>query len=97
MVTSTRCPDPILPLSDEVVPADPSRPPVRYPTAEELNAVVLPPPSEVFQQLYAREWQFVLRTVDPPAEEEPPVAHDSHTLSRLRSRRLVGPNMFTAP
>ena len=38
--------------------------PVRYRTAEELTRPALPPPSEVFQQLYAREWEFVLRTVE---------------------------------
>ncbi|WP_170319277.1 RNA polymerase sigma factor [Polyangium spumosum] len=87
MVTSTRCPDPILPLSDEVVPADPSRPPVRYPTAEELNAVVLPPPSEVFQQLYAREWQFVLRTVERygvPARDADDIAQEVFAVALRR-------------
>ncbi|TKD03256.1 RNA polymerase sigma factor [Polyangium fumosum] len=57
-------PDGDPPLSPDAVPLDPLHPPVPYPFAEELISGPLPPRDEVFQQLYAREWEFVLRTVE---------------------------------
>ncbi|MDI1475642.1 sigma-70 family RNA polymerase sigma factor [Polyangium sp. y55x31] len=69
------------------MPHDPSRPPVRYPFAEELVSGVLPPRDEVFQQLYAREWQFVLRTVERygvPARDADDIAQEVFSVALRR-------------
>ncbi|HVK65831.1 MAG TPA: sigma-70 family RNA polymerase sigma factor [Polyangium sp.] len=84
---STWCPDGDPPLSLDDVPLDPLHPPVRYPFAEEVISGPLPPRDEVFQQLYAREWEFVLRTVERygvPARDADDIAQEVFSVALRR-------------
>jgi RNA polymerase sigma factor (sigma-70 family) len=71
----------------EAVPHDPTRAPVPYPITEDLAAEASPPPPEVFQQLYAREWEFVLRTVERygvPARDADDIAQEVFAVALRR-------------
>ncbi len=88
---STYRPDYLPPPSPDVVPHDPACVPVLYPTAEQAASRGLPVPPEVFEQLYTREWQFVLRTVERygvPARDADDIAQEVFAVALRRIEDL---------